>query len=70
MSFIKHSGVIQMNCFRGVSHSALSTMEVIEQETPDSGHKSSFDRYSSRNRDNDMDDDFEMIGGFSSGPPK
>ena len=60
--------------YRGVSHSALSTMQVIEQVAPEhsGSNKSGYDRYSGRgrNRDNDMDDDFEMIGNFSSGPPK
>jgi ADP-ribosylation factor GTPase-activating protein 2/3 len=50
---------------RGVSHSALSTMEIIEQDTPDNYNKGNLDRYGSRGRDT-FDDEFEMIGG----PPK
>ena len=50
---------------RGVSHSVVSDMKVIEQERP----RGEPDRRYSRERDFD---DFEFIssGGFSSGPPK
>ncbi|ELT91095.1 hypothetical protein CAPTEDRAFT_181150 [Capitella teleta] len=51
---------------RGVTHSALSTMEVIEQDSPDHYNKNNADRFSSRGNRDDFDDDFEMIGG----PPK
>ena len=56
---------------RGISHSVLSDMQTISQDSPKStqSSSSSFDRFGSRSR-RDIDDDFEIIGGFSSGPPK
>lgn len=58
---------------RGISHSALSDMESIAQESPSGfGSRNTFDRYSSRSSGRDYDDDFEVIprGGVSSGPPR
>lgn len=60
--------------FREISHSAVSDMQTIEQQTPSGREPSRYDnsyreRQSSRNRDF-FDDEFEMIGGFSSGPPR
>ncbi|XP_064618068.1 ADP-ribosylation factor GTPase-activating protein 2-like isoform X2 [Liolophura sinensis] len=59
---------------REISHSAVSDMQTIEQQTPSGREPSRYDnsyreRQSSRNRDF-FDDEFEMIGGFSSGPPR
>ena len=45
-------------------------MQTIEQETPTVSRNTFEDRYASRGRNKDLDDDFEFIGGFSSGPPK
>ncbi|XP_064629606.1 ADP-ribosylation factor GTPase-activating protein 2-like isoform X2 [Lineus longissimus] len=53
---------------RGVSHSAISDMQTIEQETPSGdNNKSSHDRYSSRGNRDFFEDEFEIVGGFSSG---
>ena len=46
----------------------MNDMKTIEQETPNIERERERDRYGSRARD--FDDDFEFIGGFSSGPPK
>ena len=62
----KQKLIFRILYYRGVSHSVVSDMKVIEQEKP----RSDRDRYS-RDRDRDFDD-FEFISssGFSSGPPK
>ena len=47
-----------------MSHSTLSEMKVIEQETPSvRTNKNTLDSLSSRGRD--FDDDFEIINSFS-----
>jgi len=69
---------------RGTSHSAMSDMETINQETPTmGGGRTSFDRYASkgssggnnRSDDREYDEDFEIVrhgggSGSSSGPPR
>lgn len=50
---------------RGASHSVMSDMQTIDQETPTTLTSSG-----SQGRFNNYDDDFEVIGSFSSGPPK
>lgn len=54
--------------FSGASHSMFGEMKTIEQETP-VGAKSN--RSNNNNfRDDDIEEDFETIIRFSSGPPK
>ena len=49
-------------CFRGISHSALTDMQTINQDTPENDTKSRLDKYgskSSRSRnffENELDD--------------
>ena len=50
---------------RGVSHSAMTDMQTIDQKSPAGTDYDRGDRYSSRGRDR-FDDDFEYVGG----PPK
>lgn len=57
--------------FRGVSHSAMTDMQTIEQEGVES-NKFSVDKYERRNNKNSFfEDELDTYtGGFSSGPPK
>ncbi|CAH1799553.1 unnamed protein product [Owenia fusiformis] len=58
---------------KGVSHSAITDMQTIDQEKPSSGReRSGFDRYSSNKSRDFFDDEFEFVSGsgFNSGPPK
>merc|ERR1711988_543017 len=52
---------------RGASHSMMTDMTVIEQQTPTNDRGES--RFS-RSRKNDFDDDFEIVNSSLSGPPK
>lgn len=64
MSFVSFSSLFVI--YRGISHSAISDMQTIQQDAPEK-QSSKFDRYesrSSRSR-NFYDDDFEPEG-FSS----
>lgn len=54
----------------GASHSMFGEMKTITQETPSSVKPSNLGNNNSTYRDEDIDDEFERIIRFSSGPPK
>ena len=55
---------------RGISHSAVSDMQTIQQETPRGDRGDRGDRYRDRSdrggRRDFFEDEFEMLGGFTS----
>ena len=58
--------------FRGVSHSAMTDMQTIEQEGIEDKRFSSMDKFERRNNKNSFfEDEVESFSsGYSSGPPK
>ena len=59
--------------YSGVSHSMFGEMKTIEQENVSSSKTSSSalnSRGNSNFRDEDIDDDFDTVIRFNSGPPK